>query len=69
MQKLDHQNIVKLITSFEGIIAYKLDKDWIFMILEYCNEGNLSKFQIQQKNHKFAYRDFVNIFLQILEAI
>ena len=32
-------------THFKVNIFYILDSNWIFMIMEYCNEGNLAKIQ------------------------
>jgi len=38
MEGLEHENIVKLIRTFE-------DDGWIFMVMEYCDLGNISTIQ------------------------
>lgn len=43
---MDHNNIVKLIRTFE-------DDGWNFMVMEYCDIGNLYNVQSQKPNKLF----------------
>lgn len=52
---MDHINIVKLIRTFEGIEFNKyLDDGWNFMVMEYCDMGNLYNIQAQKPNKIFT---------------
>tara|TARA_B110000208_G_scaffold66268_1_gene86012 strand:- start:2021 stop:3115 length:1095 start_codon:yes stop_codon:yes gene_type:complete len=59
MKKLDHINIIKLIDSF------KIDNK-VYIILEYCNFGDL--YNIIQKK-KFNEKKYQDIFRQIMSGI
>ena len=50
MEGLEHLNIVKLIRTFEGNYYYpNVDDGWIFMVMEYCDMGNISTIQTEKK--------------------
>ena len=50
---IEHFNVVKLIRTFEGKNDGILDEGWNFMIMEYCDLGNLYNFQAQKPKKIF----------------
>ncbi len=54
MASLDHPNIVKLHKTFEGIYNIILESDWYFLVMEYCDMGNLYNFQNKLSNKVFT---------------
>lgn len=58
MKSLDHPNIVKF---YEAIIK----KDYVYIIIEYCNSGDISKYITSPCNEKFA-KDIIK---QVADAL
>ena len=46
MKTLDHKGLVQLHYTFEGICRLILDEGWVFMVMEYCNQGDLENVQM-----------------------
>ena len=47
LENIEHDNVVRLIRTFE-------ENGWIFMVMEYCNLGNLSHIQNQKPGKIFT---------------
>ena len=62
MAMLDHPNIVKLLKTFE-------EGDWYFLVMEYCDLGNLYACQSRQPGRVFALPEATSICLQVLQGL
>ncbi|CAD8061413.1 unnamed protein product [Paramecium primaurelia] len=60
--KLSHPNIVKM-------FGQSYDQQYIYMMLEYCNNGELFQHQYKQPNKRFSEKEASNLIMQILSAI
>ncbi|KAM3127832.1 hypothetical protein pb186bvf_020063 [Paramecium bursaria] len=61
-QSLDHPNIIKLYNHYQ-------DEKYIYLLLEYCHEGELFKVQRRQTNQKFTEIAAANYIDQIAQCI
>lgn len=66
---MDHQGIVKLHRSFEGTYLLIIDDGWILMVMEYCDQGNLTMIQTLKKDLIFPFDEFCQIFFEVLDAL
>ncbi|CAD8162256.1 unnamed protein product [Paramecium pentaurelia] len=60
--KLQHPNIVKM-------FGQSYDQQYIYMMLEFCNNGELFQHQYKQPNKRFNEKEASNFIMQILSAI
>jgi serine/threonine protein kinase len=54
MASLDHPNIVKLHKTFECNYLLIVEGDWYFLVMEYCDMGNLYNFQNKLNSKNFS---------------
>ena len=47
----------------------KVDGDWYFLIMEYCDMGNLYSIQSKMSTKVFGIDEAINIFNQILKGV
>jgi aurora kinase len=59
---LKHKNIVRLVRTFE-------DEGWIFMLMEYCNKGNIHHVQLSRTNNQFTLQETIIIVSEILDGL
>lgn len=69
MSALNHPNIVRLHRTFEGTVLVDLDDGWIFMVMEYCNMGNLGSFLSQKTNKVCSLGETKKVILEVLEGL
>ena len=62
METLEHPNLVKLIRTFE-------DDGWIFMVMEYCDFGNISIIQTEKYNGLFSFEECSSIVQEVIEGL
>ncbi|CAD8087603.1 unnamed protein product [Paramecium sonneborni] len=60
--KLSHPNIVKM-------FGQSYDQQYIYMMLEFCNNGELFQHQYKQQNKRFSEKEASHFIMQILSAI
>ena len=59
---LDHPNIVKLLKTFE-------ENEWYFLVMEYCEVGNLYNYQSKLPAKVFNLEEASDILRQVLEGM
>ena len=69
MAMLSHCNIVKLLKTFECTVFPIAEGEWYFLVLEYCDMGNLNTFTSKLPQHSLALEDAVLVFRQILRGL
>lgn len=69
MASLEHCNIVKLYRTFEGKFLMYVEGDWYFLVLEYCDMGDLHSIQGKMASKVFSIDEALNIFSQILKGV
>lgn len=62
MYSLKHHNIVKLLKTF-------VEAESIFLVMEYCEYGNLYSYQFGMPDKVFKLQEASNIFMQILRGL
>jgi serine/threonine protein kinase len=67
LKRLQHKNIVGYIDSFSFLDADGDEKR--YLVLEYCNQGDLSNLMKKYRKKKMPERLFVKVMLQILTGI
>jgi NIMA (never in mitosis gene a)-related kinase len=69
MHNIDHPNVVRFETSFQGKNNFILDSGWYFIVMEYCDMGNLLTYQSKIANKTLGLAKASKILLQILNGI
>lgn len=46
-----------------------LEGDWYFLVMEYCDMGNLYSMQSKLSNKVFSFEEALNIFNQVLRGV
>lgn len=69
MCDIAHENVVRFENSFYGKHHYILDGGWYFIVMEYCELGNLFSYQSKNSNKTFGLSEASKIFMQILDGI
>lgn len=50
-------------------MAVDLEGDWYFLVMEYCDMGNLYSMQSKLTNKVFSFEEALNIFNQVLRGV
>ena len=66
---MNHFNVVKLIRAFEGINLFYVDDGWNFMIMEYCDLGNINNFQYHKSKKVFELNEARKYMLDVLDGL
>ena len=50
-------------------MAVDLEGDWYFLVMEYCDMGNLYSMQSKLTNKVFSFEEALNIFNHVLRGV
>lgn len=62
----EHREAVQ---DVRGYMAVDLEGDWYFLVMEYCDMGNLYSMQSKLTNKVFSFEEALNIFNQVLRGV
>jgi NIMA (never in mitosis gene a)-related kinase len=68
MSSLDHQHIVRLENNFSGNFFLHIDFGFHFLVMEFCDLGNLMVYQAKQPNKVLGLSEALNILLQVMKG-
>ncbi len=69
MGKLAHQNIVQQKNTFKSTFALIIANDFIFIVMEYCEQGNLLTHQARMSGRVYPLPQAAQILVEVLKGL
>jgi len=69
MNLLKHPNLVIQEKVVESNVFAKAANDYYFMVLEFCDQGNLLTHQAKLKTKCFALKEALEILVQVMQGL